>query len=98
MEAKPIQDMEATTVANKFIERIVTIFGVPVEIRSDRGSNFESNVFAEMCKILGINKTRSTPLGPQVMGWLKEATELLKICFLVLCPKIKKIGTIIYHY
>lgn len=40
MEAKPIQDMEATTVANKFIERIVTIFGVPVEIHSDRGSNF----------------------------------------------------------
>ncbi|CAC5404130.1 unnamed protein product [Mytilus coruscus] len=49
MEAIPIQDMEATTVANKLIERIVTIFGVPMEIHSDRGSNFESNVFAEMC-------------------------------------------------
>ncbi|CAG2211132.1 unnamed protein product [Mytilus edulis] len=72
MEAIPIQDMEATTVANKLIERIVTIFGVPMEIHSDRGSNFESNVFAEMCKILGINKTRSTPLRPQVMGWSSE--------------------------
>ncbi|CAG2217472.1 unnamed protein product [Mytilus edulis] len=98
MEAIPIQDREATTVANKLIERIVTIFGVPMEIHSDRGSNFESNVFAETCKILGINKTRSTPLRPQVMGWLKEGTELLKTCFLLLCPKIIKIGTIIYHY
>ncbi|CAC5404177.1 unnamed protein product [Mytilus coruscus] len=71
MEAIPIQDMEATTVANKLIERIVTIFGVPMEIHSDNGSNFESNVFAEMCKILGINKTKSTPLRPP-SNWVVE--------------------------
>ncbi|CAC5363521.1 unnamed protein product [Mytilus coruscus] len=37
MEAIPIQDMEATTVANELIERIVTIFGVAMEIHSDKG-------------------------------------------------------------
>ncbi|VDI54805.1 Hypothetical predicted protein [Mytilus galloprovincialis] len=34
-EAIPIPDTEAVTVANKFLERIVTIFGVPLSIHSD---------------------------------------------------------------
>jgi hypothetical protein len=49
MEAIPILDAEAKTVADKFVERIVSIFGVPLQIHSDQGSNFESKVFKEMC-------------------------------------------------
>ena len=47
MEAIPILDAEAKTVADKFVERIVSIFGVPLQIHSDQGSNFESKVFKE---------------------------------------------------
>jgi hypothetical protein len=55
-EAIPIPNVEATTIARKFVERIVTI-----SIHSDQESNFESNVFKEMFHILGIHKTRTTP-------------------------------------
>ena len=49
MEAIPIPNAEAKTVADTFVERIVSIVGVPLQIHSNQGSNFESKVFKEMC-------------------------------------------------
>ena len=80
-EAIPIKDIEASTVAKKFVERIVTIFGVPLQIHSDQGSNFESAVFKEMCKILGIHKTRTTPFRPKSDGMVEKSNSTLKQCF-----------------
>ena len=61
MEAYPIPDQQAETVASKLVEEFVCRFGVPNELHSDQGRNFESAVFQEMCLILGIHKTRTTP-------------------------------------
>ena len=61
MEAHAIPDQQAKTVATKIVEEFVCRFGVPLEFHSDQGQNFESTVFREMCKILGISKTRTTP-------------------------------------
>jgi hypothetical protein len=62
MEAIPIPDAEAKTVVDKFVERIVSIFGVPLQIHSDQGSNFESKIFRNMYN-LGYtqNKNNSIP-------------------------------------
>ena len=48
-----LETIDAKTVATKLIERFVSVFGVPATLHSDQGSNFESNVFKEMCLILG---------------------------------------------
>ncbi|CAC5413343.1 unnamed protein product [Mytilus coruscus] len=77
-EAIPIPDTEAVTVANKFVERIVTIFGVPLSIHSDQGSNFESHVFKEMCNILGIQKTRTTPFRPKSDGMVEKSNSTIE--------------------
>ncbi|CAG2223500.1 unnamed protein product [Mytilus edulis] len=77
-EAIPIPDIEAVTVAKKFVERIVTIFGVPLSIHSDQGSNFESNVFKEMCIILGIHKTRTTPFRPKSDGMVEKSNSTIE--------------------
>ena len=53
---------------NEFICR----FGVPRELHSDQGRNFESKVFAEICKLLDIEKTRTTPLHPQSDGQVER--------------------------
>ena len=43
-----------------------------MEIHSDQGSNFESQVFKEMCKLLGLHKTRTTSLRPQSDGMVER--------------------------
>lgn len=40
-------------------------------LHSDQGRNFESFVFAEMCRLLGIRKTRTTLLHPQSDGMVE---------------------------
>ena len=64
-ESYPILNQEAATVAEKLVSGFICRFGVPRELHSDQGTSFESKVFAEICKLLDIEKTRTTPLHPQ---------------------------------
>jgi hypothetical protein len=50
-EAVPIRDQEAATVASALIGRFISVFGVPREIHSVQGTNFESGLFKEMCEL-----------------------------------------------
>ena len=56
---------EARTVARTFIDRFVSIFGIPLQLHSDQGTNFESVLFKETCALLGIDKRRTSGFRPQ---------------------------------
>ena len=60
------------------VKEFVSRFGVPVHLHSDQGRNFESQVFGEMCKILGTKKTRTTPLHPQPDGMVERYNRTLE--------------------
>jgi hypothetical protein len=77
-EVYAIPNQEAKTVADVFVKNWVSRFGVPVELHSDQGRNFESAIFAEMCLALGINKTRTTPLHPQSDGMVERFNRTLE--------------------
>ena len=63
-EAFPMSNMEAHTVAKLFVYNFVCRFGAPDYLHTDEGRNFESNLFSEICKLLGVSKTRTTPYHP----------------------------------
>ena len=44
------------------VKEFVSRFGVPFQLRSDQGRNFETELFQKMCELLGIEKTRTTAL------------------------------------
>ena len=73
LDAIPINSIDAKTVATKLIERFISVFGAPVTLHSDQGSNFESILFKEVCSILGIEKTRTMPGRPQSDGMVERA-------------------------
>ena len=64
-ESYPLPNQEATPVAEKLVNEFICRFGVCRKLHGDQGRNFESKVFAEICKLLDIEKTRTTPLHPQ---------------------------------
>ncbi|XP_053977264.1 uncharacterized protein LOC128875567 [Hylaeus volcanicus] len=65
-------DQRAVTVARALLQNVVCRHGVPLEIHSDQGRNFESSVFKELLKLLGVKKTRTTPLHPQSDGLVEQ--------------------------
>jgi transposase InsO family protein len=64
-EAYAMPNQTAETVSSKIVDEFVCRFGIPEQLHSDQGRQFESELFTEMCKLLGIKKTRTTPLHPQ---------------------------------
>ena len=77
VEAYALPDARAETVARKLVEEFISRFGVPNEIHSDQGSNFESHLFAEVCRLLGISKTRTTPYNPKSDGMIERFNRTL---------------------
>ena len=43
-------------------------FLVPEQLHSDQGRQFEADVMQEVCRLLQIDKTRTTPYRPQSDG------------------------------
>ena len=77
VEAYAIPDEQAQTVAQKLVEEFVCRYGVPKEIHSDQGRNFESNLFKEVCKLIGAKKTRTTPNNPKSDGMVERFNRTL---------------------
>ncbi|UYV74972.1 K02A2.6-like [Cordylochernes scorpioides] len=77
-EAYAIPNQEATTVAKVLMDNLICRFGVPLELHSDQGRNFEAGVFQELCRLLGIRKTRTAPLHPQSDGMDERFNKAMK--------------------
>ena len=69
--AMPIVDMQASTVVQAFINQWIASFGVPATLTTDRGVQFESNLFSEFCRRFGIRRLCTTAYHPQLTVWLR---------------------------
>ena len=74
----PLKRMDAETVARKTLKYWISVFGTPKVIHTDRGSNFESELFREQCAIMGIQKTRTSPYYPQADGLVERLFRTIK--------------------
>lgn len=77
-EAYPIRDIQAKTVAHAFVEGYVSRFGVPDEITTDQGKQFESKLFKELSALLGTKHIRTTSYHPQSNGMVERFHRQLK--------------------
>ena len=66
--AIPIVDQSAATVPRAVYAEWFARYGVPNQLHSHRGTQFESALFSELCSIFGVDKTRTTPYRPQANG------------------------------
>lgn len=76
-EAFALPNIEAKTVAAKIVEEFIVRLGVPEVMHSDQGPQYESRLFQEMCKLLDIQKTHTTPYHPQSDGMVERFNRTL---------------------
>ena len=77
MEAYAIRNQEAATVAQKLVDEIFCRFSTPEQLHSDQGSQFESQLISEICKIMNIHKSHTTPYHPQGDGLVERFNRTL---------------------
>ena len=70
--AYAIPNHTAQTVADRIVTEFVAYFGVPEQLHSDQGREFESELFQELCRLLEIDKTQTVPYRPQSDGLVER--------------------------
>ncbi|KAL5491798.1 hypothetical protein EMCRGX_G017162 [Ephydatia muelleri] len=74
---QPVHCAEATTVAKKLVDEMFCRFSPPEQLHSDQGRQFESDLVKEICELLQIRKTRTTPYHPQCNGMVERFNRTL---------------------
>jgi transposase InsO family protein len=78
LEATPISSITAESVATAFISTWVSRFGVPLYVVTDRGAQFESELFNTVSSAVGFHRLRTTAYHPQCNGKIERAHRTLK--------------------
>jgi len=77
-EVYAIPNQDASTVPDVLVNNFFCRFGVPMEVHSDQGRNFESRLVREILEQLGVRKTRTTPLHPQSDGMAERYVKTIE--------------------
>ena len=78
IEAVPLTDTSAQTIANAFLDTWISRFGVPLYVVTDRGAQFESELFSELATLVGFHRLRTTAYHPETNGIIERAHRTIK--------------------
>ena len=87
VEAFAVPNHTAATVADKLVQKVFLRLGFPIQIHSDQGREFESQLFHQLCKLLDIEKSRTTPYHPRSDGLVERFNRTLKAMLTCLVDK-----------
>ena len=76
--AFPLSRITSEAIADKLINHIFSVFGLPVQIQSDAGSQLISQIMQELYSILGIKQKKSLPWQPRCNGIVERLHRTLE--------------------
>ena len=77
IEAYSLPDQKTFTCVTAVYNGFFARFGLPRQLHSDQGRNFEASLVKELCNITGIYKTRTTPFHPRSDGLTERANRTI---------------------
>ena len=77
IECYAIPNQTAQTIATVMVDNFISRFGCPNMIHTDQGRNFDGNLFREVCELLEITKTRTTPFHPSSNGQIERYNAVI---------------------
>ncbi len=77
VECIPLPSQTAEVTAQAVVSQFFSRFGIPLQLHTDRGSNFESKLFDSICKLLQIHKSRTTAYRPSANGQVERFNRTL---------------------
>ncbi|GFO10357.1 Pol polyprotein [Plakobranchus ocellatus] len=77
-EVIPLSGTSSTDCAKALIRNWISRFGVPLDITSDRGTQFTSTLWGEIANQLGVQLHRTTAYHPQSNGLVESLHRTLK--------------------
>ena len=76
-EAIPLKDIHTSTVAEALLE-IFSRVGLPNKVHSDRGSQFTSQMMSEVCRLLDVKQSCTTPYHAMGNGIVENFNKTIK--------------------
>lgn len=77
VECIPLPSQTTEVTARAAINEFFTRFGYPLQIFTDQGTNFSSKLFKDICEVLKISKTRTTPFRASANGQVERFNRTL---------------------
>lgn len=77
-EAIAVTEITAEIIAKVFYESWICRFGNVYKVTTDQGRQFESKLFEQLLKLMGIKKVRTIPYHPQGNGILERWHRSMK--------------------
>ena len=102
-QAYVIRTQTSQTTARTLWDKFIVHYGLPEKILSDQGHNFESQLVADLCKLMVMQKIQTSQYHPQTNGQVERLISTL-INMLEMLPPEKKsewknhIGMLVHAY
>ena len=77
VEAYAIPDQTSETICNKLVFEFFSRLGLPLDLHSDQGRSYQSELFRQMCCLLEINQTKSSSYHPSANGICERYNQTL---------------------
>jgi hypothetical protein len=77
VEAVPLRNMTAETVAKALVEEVITRHSAPSKILTDQGQNFHSKLISAICDYMKIKKVQTAAYNPKCDGLTERFNRTL---------------------
>lgn len=71
-QKKPTKSAKAEVVSKVLVDNVFSRLGCPIELHTDQGKNMDGNLVRQLCGLLQIAKTITTPYHPSSNGQVER--------------------------